>query len=743
MNFKYKLLLISSSLIINNNIQAQVSQVNRADTAKTLEEVVVSGSKANTKIAIQQISKINVQRIQQLNTASTADLLQQSGAVFMQKSQAGGGSPIIRGFEASRVLLMIDGVRMNNAIYRAGHLQNIITVDQNILQSVEVLNGPASVLYGSDALGGVVVMNSKNPQLSGVKNKCVLHANAMLRYASAAAEKAVHASINFGTYKFGLLSTITFTHFNNFTSGRVNTTRYGDWGKNTFYVKPMVINGLNYDSVIINSKSNIQYRTGYSQIDGMQKLMYQANKSLRYIAQLQYSNSSNINRYDRLSEKGSNGKPTFAEWYYGPQQRLMASVQSNYNNKSSFINRANITIAQQYIQESRLSRRLNSTNKREQVENIRVGSIDANVGKDIGVHQFTIGVDGQFNNLSSVANNYNVNTKIYTPTQTRYSNGRNQMNYYNLYAEHVAQLFNKVLMVQEGIRLTNTSLYSTIADNSFLKLPVTVMRQKSNAFTYSLGTRLNFTDAWAVKAQHNTGFRTPNFDDLSKVFETNGNTGVIIPNTTLKPEYTSNFELSTTYTSKTIKTQIGVYHTQFKNAMVVDKYKFNGADSIIYDGKPTQVLAMQNKGEAYVRGLFATADVNITRQILAGGSINFTKGIITSTATETPLDHIPPTYGNVYLQYKQKQWFAEVFTHFADLKPIAQYNLGGEDNQVYATAVGMPSWYTLNCRAQYSLGKYASVALGLDNILNKHYRFFASGISAQGRNLSITLRSNF
>ena len=86
--------------------------------------------------------------------------------MFVQKSQQGGSSPVIRGFEASRVLLVVDGIRMNNAIYRAGHLQNVITVDQNMLERVEVLYGPASTLYGSDALGGVIHLRTKQPLLS-------------------------------------------------------------------------------------------------------------------------------------------------------------------------------------------------------------------------------------------------------------------------------------------------------------------------------------------------------------------------------------------------------------------------------------------------------------------------------------------------------------------------------------------------------------------------------------------------
>ena len=76
---------------------------------------------------------ITEEKLIELNAPTSADALKASSGITIQKSQLGGGSPIIRGFEANRVLLVIDGVRMNNAIYRNGHLQNSITLDNNIL----------------------------------------------------------------------------------------------------------------------------------------------------------------------------------------------------------------------------------------------------------------------------------------------------------------------------------------------------------------------------------------------------------------------------------------------------------------------------------------------------------------------------------------------------------------------------------------------------------------------------------
>ena len=73
---------------------------------------------------------------------------------------------MIRGFSANRVLIVVDGVRMNNAIFRSGNLQNVISIDPNMIELTEVIMGPGSVIYGSDAIGGVMNFYTTTPKLS-------------------------------------------------------------------------------------------------------------------------------------------------------------------------------------------------------------------------------------------------------------------------------------------------------------------------------------------------------------------------------------------------------------------------------------------------------------------------------------------------------------------------------------------------------------------------------------------------
>ena len=188
----------------------------------------------------QQIQVIYVNQITSLQSQSTADLLSNSGLVYIQKSQLGGGSVTIRGFEASRTLLVVDGIRMNNLIYRAGHLQNIVTFDNNALSKVEILYGPSSTIYGSDALGGAVVLYTKKPIFASDEKKCKTKVNAFSRYGSADNELTGHLDFNLGGRKLASLTSISYSRFDDLKGGRNKNMFHSDpYGERTSYAVPI------------------------------------------------------------------------------------------------------------------------------------------------------------------------------------------------------------------------------------------------------------------------------------------------------------------------------------------------------------------------------------------------------------------------------------------------------------------------------------------------------------------------
>ena len=194
-----KVLLAWACALLCNHLTAQTTDKDTSLQYVQLNEVVISANKfaERKKNVAQKIDVITKSYIARINAQNTGDLLMSTGNVFVQKSQQGGSSPVIRGFEASRVLLVVDGVRMNNLIYRSGHLQNAITIDQNMLENVEVLYGPGSTLYGSDALGGVIHFRSRAPKLD-TSDGTAVNGLAFVRYSSANSEKTAHVQMNLG-----------------------------------------------------------------------------------------------------------------------------------------------------------------------------------------------------------------------------------------------------------------------------------------------------------------------------------------------------------------------------------------------------------------------------------------------------------------------------------------------------------------------------------------------------------------
>ena len=202
----YSQLLFSQELISDSSMYSKGINLN---------EVVISVNKTEEmkKNVAQQIQILTATQIINSQAQSTADLLANTGTLSVQKSQLGGGSPTIRGFEANRILLVIDGVRMNNLIYRSGHLQNIVTLDNSILERVEVLFGPASTIYGSDALGGVIHLYTKRPSFSVDDKENNIKANAFVRYGNVNNELAGHVDFNIGSKKFASLTSISYSKF--------------------------------------------------------------------------------------------------------------------------------------------------------------------------------------------------------------------------------------------------------------------------------------------------------------------------------------------------------------------------------------------------------------------------------------------------------------------------------------------------------------------------------------------------
>lgn len=736
---------------------AAVSQASQpaseyADSIR-LRELFVSGSRLNDyKLQIPQYVKtVDAGRISEMNPQTTADLLAGDGILTVQKSQQGGGSPSVRGFESSRVLLVVDGVRMNNLIYRAGHLQNVITIDPAIIGQAEVLYGPASVGYGSDALGGVISFRTKMPRLADGSSGVLFSGSAFSRFGSANDESTWHADFNIGGKKIASFTSLSYSRFGDLRGGR-RSNPFMPKDDSYIHRAYKVEHADGKDVLVPVTKEYRQPGSGYHQYDLMQKLMYSYSDAVSHLLNVQFSNTNDIPRYDRLTDmKGD--KPKFAEWYYGPQERLLAAY--TYDTRDLFgADHASMTVSYQNIGESRHNRKLNDPWLGSRKERVNVVSLSADWVKYLGMHRIHAGIDGSLQYLKSTAYCTDINTGEVKPLDTRYPDGHNHMHNIDLFVAHSWEITPR-LIFSDGVRVGFSTLKATFRSDEFFPFfsrEFGTVTQNNPTYSLNVGLSYNVSDSWKLALSLTSGYRVPNIDDLGKVFDSQPGM-VVVPNPRIRPEKTISADFNVAHVSTgRIEWDASVFGTYIFDAIALAPATVDGKDKIEYDGEMSDVYANRNNRRAFVTGVTSTLKVNISKCFWADATATYTYGDIFGNKGEKkmPLDHVAPLFGRVGVTFQSagKRTLVEFYSLFNGKKPLSRYNLNGEDNIGYATALGLdgeglPAWFTLNLKASYRPHPNVTLQAGIENILDTEYRTFGSGINAPGRNLIAAIRASF
>lgn len=717
-----------------------------------LRELFVTGRRVlGDKLPVPQYVKtMDADRIDLMNPQTTADLLSGDGFLSVQKSQQGGGSPSIRGFEASRVLLVVDGVRMNNLIYRAGHLQNVITIDPSIVGQAEVLYGPASVGFGSDALGGVISFHTKAPTLAAGNSSVLFTGNAFSRFSSANSESTLHADFNIGGKKFASFTSLSYSKFGDLRCGRNANPFMPD---NDGYIhRGFKVEHAGGKDVVVPAKSYHQPQSGYTQYDLMQKFLYRHNDGVRHLFNFQFSNTGDVPRYDRLTDmKGD--KPKFAQWYYGPQMRLLAAY--TYDTQGLFgADNASVTVAYQNIEESRNNRKFNDAWLGTRKENVNVASLSVDWIKYLGVHKIHAGLDGSLQYLKSTAHKTDINTGEQKTLDTRYPDGHNHMHNIDLFVAHMWEITPR-LIFSDGVRLGYSTLKATFKSDEFFPFfarEYGTVTQNNPTYSLNAGLSYKVSDTWKLALSLTSGYRVPNIDDLGKVFDSQPGM-VVVPNPDIRPEKTISADFNVAHVnSGCVEWDASVFGTYIFDAIALAPATVDGKDKIEYDGELSDVFANRNNRRAFVTGISSSLKVRMSKYFSADASATYTYGDILGDNGEknTPLDHVAPLFGRVGVTFEsaRKRTMVEFYSLFNGKKPLSRYNLNGEDNIGYATVSGvdgdgLPAWFTLNIKASYRPHRNVTLQAGIENILDTEYRTFGSGINAPGRNFTAAIRASF
>lgn len=304
------------------------------------------------------------------------------------------------------------------------------------------------------------------------------------------------------------------------------------------------------------------------------------------------------------------------------------------------------------------------------------------------------------------------------------------------------------LLMQAGLRYNQFTLHADF-DTTFYPFPFTTADLNKGALTGSLGWVFQPAASWAVRANLATGFRSPNVDDMGKVFDSVPG-AVVVPNPGLKAEYAYSADLGVVKTfGETARVELAGYYTSLDNAMVRRDFTLNGQEYIMYDGVLSRVQAIQNAAVAHVYGLQAGLEVQLPRGFSFSSDLNLQDGEEElDDGSTSPSRHAGPWFGVSRLSYNAEKLNFQLYAVYQGKR--AHEDLAEEEKaktEIYALDENgntyAPAWYTLNFKLMYRLSDNWTISAGLENITDRRYRPYSSGISGPGRNFVLALSTRF
>lgn len=704
----------------------------------TLDVAIIAASRwrQNTQDVPGKARSLNQDRLTLRTPSNTSDWLGSSGEVFVQKSQLGGGSPMIRGFSANRLLYAVDGVRMNTAIFRSGNLQNVISLDPFALKSTEILFGPGSVMYGSDAIGGVMAFETLSPDLNGK----TLSGNLISRFSTAYSEKTFHADLSYGSGKWSFLSSATQFDYGDLRMGDNN-------GPDSYLRTEYQSSENGIDLIVTNPEPLVQVGSGYQQLNLMQKVRFQPSEKTTWDYGFHYSKSTDISRYDRLIER-RDGNLRFSRWDYGPQIWMMNNVRLTHTSTSNWFDQVKVIASHQFFEERRIDRRFGQNNEFNRSEKVNAFSLNMDFLKNLKEESYlTYGLESVLNQVNSKGKVTDISSNTVSLASARYPNSdwSSIAAYGNFHTKLAGNL-----QFQTAIRYNYTSLNADFSNNlNFYPLPFSDSKNRYHSFTGNIGLIFKPEPSFSISPLLSTGFRAPNVDDIGKIFDSEPGT-VFVPNPDLKPEYAYNAEINfNKHFQNRVRVDFTGFYTLLDQALVRRPFTLNGQSEILYDGELSQVLALQNGAFAKVYGIQTGVEIALSNNLLLTSRYNWQKGTEELEDESTsPSRHAAPAFGLTRLSYQSKKLKLEVSSLYnaeRSFEDMPQEEIGKP--AIYAMDDNgnpySPSWSIFNFNAVFEFQKWIHLSAGIENITDQRYRPYSSGIVASGRNFTFGLKGSF
>jgi len=663
--------------VTNVLISCAISVTVLAQDNAAIDEIQVTATRRPTaaRNVSAALTLIPSEKIQ--NSKLTTDALMMEPGIFLQQTTPGQGAAIIRGLKGSEVLHLVDGFRLNNAIFRNAPTQYLALVAPGTVERIEVVRGAPASLYGNDAVGGVIQVLSRVPSFDAPGSK----GSAYLAFDTADLGKIVRASFESGNERVAGLVSGEYLETGNRRIGggqRIGPSAYDSRGARI-------------------------------------ALAATPNDANSWLFDLQFARQPSTPRVDELVPGFGQTDPSSSEFRFSPNERLFAHVR---HTRESWWWSADWTIdaGWQQIVDDRVTRNFGSQVRRHEKNSSDLFGLTASAAKDTGNGSWIVGAEFYHDRVASQRVEEDIVSGLSQVVQPRFPDG-STVDQAAVYGNLLHRLGNRHT-VSGGLRFSaiDTDLVGSSTNQ--------------DDFSADLGWIFDATEHTALVANIGFGFRAPNVFDLGALGERPGNR-FNIPNPDLESERITQFDIGVRHHSEQWNFEIMLFTLHY-----TDRIASVLTGAVTVDGR--DIVQSRNVSNADIRGVEGAFHLTLSPLLTADLVVNYLRGEQTEPdGTDSPADRIPPFNGRLSFHYEARNSLViEPYILFAG----PQDRLSPRDSRdVRINPAGTPGWVTANIAVNWQVGEHWQATARVENILDQRYRLHGSGIDATGRNLLLSL----
>jgi hemoglobin/transferrin/lactoferrin receptor protein len=618
-----------------------------------------------------------------------SDLLRGQTGVFVQQTTPGQGTPIVRGLIGSGVLHLVDGMRLNNAIFRFAPNQYFSLVDAQNVERIEVVRGAGSTLYGSDAMGGVVNVLTPEPRFTG--DDWQLGGRTLGQLSSANRGGVTRTSLAGGRRGVGLTGGFTYETFGDLRGGAGEQSPTG------------------YDIYAADGKGRFE------------------GERLDAMVNVQYLRQPRTPRFDEVTPGFGQTEPSSAVFLFEPNDRLFLHGRFRLQQPAPFVERVQLDVSYQDIDDDRRSRAFGSTREdRERNESRLIGVTLQLLSVWRDWMTLTYGLDVYLDAVDSTRIGRDIETQAISRRAGRFADGSTQDSY-GFYLQDEIRLHRRLTLLLGGrVSYFDTSIAE--ADRGV------GTDQRTTDVTGNAGLVFHLTESVNLVGNVGRGFRVPNVFDLSTLGPRPGNR-FSIPNGDLGPEQILTYDAGVKYQSPRLAGEVFGFYSDYD-----DKIEEVPTGAITEDGRT--VVRSANLNTVTLYGVEAGARVHLPLEVELVGVLNYTRGTEElPDGSKGPADRIPPLNGRLGLVWRpsERVWVEPFLGYAARQDRLSARDLADPRIDLRGT----PGWVTVNVRAGWDVSRYLQVRAALENIADEAYRAHGSGVDAPGIGAIVAVEARF